>query len=165
MAQSIIENTNIDSPLERSSTIKPKGFKSIREVATPIMLTPLIDAFSMLLVYLLLSYGNSGEFMLVSKDMVLPTIDLAEHLERQIIVKYENGVYYVEDLEVTKDTLFPTLLKMRQDFKDKYPEIDSQNKIIIQADKGEKFLDLNFIIHASAQAGFEEIKFAVLSRS
>lgn len=163
MTQSILEETSLNSPLESSSTLNPKGQKSKKALVQTVMLTSLVDAFSILVVYLLMSYSSSGEIMYISKDMVLPTAIEAETLNRQIIVKYESGKYFIEDDEVTKDELFPTLLKMKQSFKEKYPELDSENKIIIQADKEEKFIDLNWIIHASAQAGFEEIKFAVIS--
>lgn len=165
MSQSILEQTSLRSPIQESSAIKPKGGRKVTDMVPPLMLTPLIDAFSLLVIYLLLSYTSSGEFMMMSKDMHLPVIGLAEHLERQIIIKFESGTYFVEDQQVTKDQLFPTLLKMREDFRNKYPEIESYNQVIIQADKKEKFLDLNHIIHATAQAGFEEIKFAVIRGS
>lgn len=165
MAHSILDQTSINSPLLECSTLKPRGSAHHTELAPPLMLTSLIDTFSLLVVYLLMSFGSSGEFMMMSKGMVLPTLADAEMLDRQIIIKFEKGYYFVEDLKVSKNDLFPTLLKMREDFKAKYPELDSEKKVIIQADKKEKFLDLNFIIHASAQAGFEEIKFAVLTSS
>lgn len=163
MTESVLEQTSLNSPIEGSSTLEPKGQRFKKQLVQTVMLTSLVDAFSILVVYLLMSYSSTGEIMYLSKDMVLPTAAEAETLNRQIIIKYEKGDYFVEDLKVTKDELFPTLLKMKLDFKEKYPELDSENKIIIQADKGEKFIDLNWIIHASAQAGFEEIKFAVLT--
>lgn len=164
MTESVLEQTSLNSPIEGSSTLNPKGQRFKKNIAQTLMLTSLVDAFSILVVYLLMSYSSSGEIMYISKDMVLPTATEAETLDRQIIIKFEEGSYYIEDLKVTKDELFPTLLKMKTEFKEKYPELDVEgNKIIIQADKGEKFIDLNWIIHASAQAGFEEIKFAVLT--
>lgn len=163
MTESVLEQTSLNSPIEGSSTLNPKGQRFKKALAQTLMLTSLVDAFSILVVYLLMSYSSTGEIMYLSKDMVLPTAMEAETLDRKIIIKYEKGNYFVEDIKVTKDELFPTLLKMKEDFKQKYPELDSENKIIIQADKGEKFIDLNWIIHASAQAGFEEIKFAVLT--
>lgn len=163
MTQSILEQTSFSSPIEGSSTLNPKSGSGRKTLVQTVMLTSLVDAFSILVVYLLMSYSSSGEIMYISKDMFLPTAELADALNRQIIIKFEKGKYYIENEEVTKNELFPRLLEMKTAFREKYPELDSENKIIIQADKSEKFLDLNLIIHASAQAGFEEIKFAVVS--
>lgn len=163
MSQSILEQTSFSSPLANSSTLDPKAGGSKKNLAQTLMLTSLVDAFSILVVYLLMSYSSSGEIMYISKDMVLPMATQSDILNRQIIIKFEDGKYFIEDEEVPKNALFARLLKMKTEFKEKYPELDSENKIIIQADKSEKFIDLNLIIHASAQAGFEEIKFAVIS--
>ncbi len=162
MAQSILEQTSFASTLESTSTLNPKGGGFKKNLVQAVMLTSLVDAFSILVVYLLMSYSSSGEIMYISKDMVLPQAEQSDILNRQIIIKFEDGKYYIENEEVPKNNVFATLLKMKIDFKAKYPELDSENKIIIQADKNEKFIDLNLIIHASAQAGFEEIMFAVV---
>ena len=164
-SQGIIKQTNLFSPLRASSALNPKGQRFKRNLSQTLMLTSLVDAFSILVIYLLISYSSSGEIMYISKDMKLPSAFEAEVLSRQIIIKFEKGKYFIENEEVRKKDLFARLLKMKTEFKEKYPELDGENKIIIQADKGEKFLDLNTIIHASAQAGFEEIKFAVISAS
>ncbi len=162
MSQSILEQTSFASTLESTSTLSPKAGGKNKNLVQSVMLTSLVDAFSILVVYLLMSYSSSGEIMYMSKDMVLPDATQSEVLNRQIIIKFDQGQYYIENEIVEKKDLFARLLKMKTEFKEKYPELDSENKVIIQADKGEKFLDLNTIIHASAQAGFEEIKFAVI---
>jgi biopolymer transport protein ExbD len=165
MSQSILEQTSFSSTIAETSTLDPKSNKGLKSFVQPLMLTSLVDAFSILVLYLLISFSSSGEILYISKDMVLPPSTESEVLDRQIIIKFQQGKYYIENEEVSKANLFPMLLKMKVDFKAKYPELDSENKIIIQADKNEKFLDLNLIIHASAQAGFEEIKFAVIKNS
>lgn len=165
MSQSILEQTSFSSSIDGTSTLNPKGGRKNKNLVQGVMLTSLVDAFSILVVYLLMSYSSSGEILYISKDMVLPPATQSEDLNRQIIIKYEQGKYFVENEEVSKNDLFPKLLKMKTEFKEKYPELDSENKIIIQADKNEKFIDLNLIIHAGAQAGFEEIKFAVIKNS
>ena len=165
MSRSFIKQPNIFSPLMSSSTLNPRGQRFKKNLAQTLMLTSLVDAFSILVIYLLMSYSSSGEIMYISKDMKLPSATEAEVLSRQIIIKFEHGKYFIENEEVRKQDLFVRLLKMKTEFKEKYPELDGENKIIIQADKDEKYLDLNTIIHASAQAGFEEIKFAVISSS
>lgn len=162
MSQSILEQTSFSSTIESTSTLNPKGGAFKKSLVQSVMLTSLVDAFSILVVYLLMSYSSSGEIMYISKDMVLPEATQSDILDRQIIIKFEDGKYFIEDEEVASNALFARLLKMKTEFKEKYPELDGENKVIIQADKGEKFIDLNLIIHASAQAGFEEIKFAVV---
>lgn len=160
---SILENSALESPLESASTLNPKGGRYKKGLVQSLMLTSLVDAFSILVVYLLMSYSSTGEIMYISKDLVLPMAQNADILDRQIIIKFEDGKYFIEDEVVEKKDLFAHLLRMKTAFKEKYPELDSENKVIIQADKNDKFIDLNMIVHASAQAGFEEVKFAVVS--
>lgn len=162
---SVLENTAFSSPLESSSTLNPKAGGGKKKLVQTLMLTSLVDAFSILVVYLLMSYSSTGEIMYISKDIALPVAEMADVLDRQIIIKFEQGKYFIEDEVVEKKDLFARLLQMKTEFRERYPELDSESKVIIQADKEDKFIDLNTIIHASAQAGFEEIKFAVVSAS
>jgi hypothetical protein len=141
---SIIENSSLSSPLGAASALDPKSGRGKKSLAQTLMLTSLVDAFSILVVYLLMSYSSTGEILYISKDIVLPVSEQADVLDRQIIVKYEQGKYFIENEMVTKDQLFPTLLKMKVDFKQKYPELDSENKVIIQADKDDKFIELDY---------------------
>ncbi len=162
MTNNVLEQTSMESPLLACSTLKPKGGRYLNALAATLMLTSLVDAFSILVVYLLMSYSSSGEILFISKDMVLPTASMAEDLDRQVIVKYEKGKYYVEDEELELKDLFSKLLGMRKEFQKKYPELEFENKIIIQADRNVEYGHLNTVIHAGAQAGYEEIKFAVM---
>lgn len=164
MSYSILEETQIESALEGQSVLKPKGGSFKRNLASTLMLTSLVDAFSILVVYLLMSYSSSSEILYIGKDMVLPSAKMTEDMDQQTIIKYEKGEYFVgQDLVAEKD-LVAKLLDLRTKFKESYPELEFPGKIIIQADKGAKYLALNSVILAGSHAGYEEIKFAVLSQ-
>ena len=161
LGDSIITETAKGSPLKESSTLKPNGGKSKGGLVAVVMLTSLVDAFSILVIYLLVSSSNSGEMLYISKDMKLPEAVQTNVLERNTLVKIEKGKYFIEEKEVSKNALVSTLTKLRQNL-EKVGD-STKESITIQADKRAEYKMLNSVILASSHAGFSDIKFAVLS--
>lgn len=163
ISNSIIKQTAMASPVRQASLLAPKGGKSIHELATPLMLTSLVDAFSILVVYLLMNFSTTGELLYVSKDMVLPQAIEATELQRDTIVKVENEKYYIEQEEVTEQSLVAKLLERREVFQKERPGQEFPGVIIVQADKRTPYKLLNSIVLAGAHTGYSEIKFAVIN--
>ena len=129
------------------------------------MLTSLIDAFSILVVYLLMLFSNTGEMTYVSSDIDLPKASSIERLDRYSIIKIKKGGYFVEEQELTQDSLVPYLVDLKKKLnKSPYQEGEESQRdtITIQADKKVKYNRLSPIIQACSHAGFSNIKFAVL---
>jgi len=150
------------SPLQGQSRLNPKGGSIKRAIMASLLLTSLVDAFSILVLYLLSSYSTSGEFMAISKNMILPAAANSVQLERTTIVRVDNGQFYVEDKATTADELTARLLEIRNLFNSKKDE-NFQPSLIVQADKKVTYDLVTQIVHAGAQAGYSEIKFAVLA--
>lgn len=161
IGESVIKETAKESPLRAASTLKPEGGGCGKGLIATVMLTSLVDAFSILVIYLLVSSSNSGEMLYISKDMILPDAQQTTILERNTIVKVEDDKYFIEEKEVQRKALVSALLDIRKSLEKSGDK--TKESITIQADKRAKYTALNAVILASSHAGFSDIKFAVLS--
>ena len=165
LSQSVLHQTAMSSEIAGASMLRPEGSKGKRTIAADLLLTALIDAFSILVIFLLMNFSSTGEIIFMSKDMELPKARAAEVLERNPVVKLEGEKIFLEEKEISVDSLVGTLV----DLKKKLTEmsggnLDSSTVITIQADRRQKYQALNQIVLACAHAGFSDIRFAVLMK-
>lgn len=144
------------------SVLNPKGQRGKKELYADLLLTALIDAFSILVIFLLMSFSSSGDILYISKGMELPKAGMAQELERQPVVRIEPDKMYVEDKVVTKDTLVEALIEIRG--KAQKTGQNFSGIVTIQADRRVTYEALSPIIQAANQAGFSDIQFAVIGR-
>ena len=129
-----------------------------------LLLTALIDAFSILVIFLLMSFSSTGEILFIGKDTELPKARLGEILERNPVVKVEGGLMFVEDKEVKSDTIIPALIELRKQFAETRPGEEYPGIVTVQADRRVKYEVLNQIVLAASAAGFGDIRFAVIAK-
>lgn len=164
IVESVLRNTALHSPLKQASFLHPEGgFSAERDINAPLMLTSLVDAFSILVIYLLMHFSASGEILILSQGMELPKAYNSQELIRQTIVKVEEGRYFVENEEVTEEGLVAKLLQLREEWNRTRPGEEFADKLIVQADRRTPYKALNSVVLAGAQTGYSEIKFAVVS--
>ncbi|MFP5519406.1 MAG: ExbD/TolR family protein [Bdellovibrionia bacterium] len=159
---SILSQTALGTQLGAQSTINPKGKLWKRTITAELLLTSLIDAFSILVIFLLVNFSSTGEILSLDKDVELPKASLVDPIERNTVIKYTNGVYFLENEEVSQDQLVAKLLEKRQEWQAANPEQEFTGIITIQADRRTKFESLNSIVLAMANTGYSDIRFAVL---
>ena len=157
-------NTVFHSVIKESSLLKPDGGKHKRETNAELLLTALIDAFSILVIFLLMSFSSTGDLLFLSKGMELPKAELAVQLDRNPLVKFDQGKIYIEDLEVKSDGLVEALLDLRKKHLEMRPDDEFPGILTVQADRRAKYQEITQIVQASAHAGFSEIKFAVVMK-
>ncbi len=162
LGSSIVKSTAFHSVLGESSVLRPTGETRKRHVHAELLLTALIDAFSILVLFLLMSFSSSGEMLTMSSGMELPKAAKGEQLERQPVVKVEPGKIFVEDQEVTTETLVPALIALRKQWQEQHPGEEYPGIITVQADRRMKYEALNSVVLASSHAGFSDIRFAVI---
>lgn len=142
------------------SVLNPKGAKAKHSLFADLLLTALIDAFSILVIFLLMSFSSSGDIITISKGMELPKATMTQELERQPVVRIEPDKLYLEDKEVTRETIVEALIAVREKYQktgQTFPGI-----LTLQADRRVKYQDLSPIVQAANQAGFSDIQFAVI---
>ncbi len=149
-----------------SSLLNVRGAKrNKKKVGATLMLTSLIDAFSILVVYLIMFVSNTGEMTYVSSDIELPKASTLERLDRYSIIQIKKGGYFVEEKQIQESNLVSFLVKLKKKLVLQNLHDDGSGQletITIQADKKIKYGQLSSVIQACSHAGFSEIKFAVL---
>lgn len=163
-SKSVLETTSFQSVLANQSVLRPKTGNWKRVLALDLLLTALIDAFSILVIFLLMSFSSSGDLLVIGQDQELPSAGQAEALERNPVVKIEKDKMYLEDKEVTASTITAELLDLRKQFAETNPGTEYPGIVTIQADRRLKYESLNQIVVAAAQAGFSDVRFAVLMK-
>ena len=161
---SILSETALRTQLGAESILKPKDSRWKRVLAADLLLTALIDAFSILVIFLLMNFSSTGEILFINKNMELPKAKLAEVLERNTIVKVEEGQLYVEGKAISQDDLMASLLNLRKEWAETHQGEEFPGIITVQADRRTKYENLNSLVLAMAQAGFSDIRFAVLMK-
>ena len=107
-----IFQTQLVGPLSsRRKTIKRKRMTAV------VMLTSLIDAFSILVVYLLMFFSNTGEMTYVNSDIDLPKASMIERLDRYSILQIKKEGYFVEERKLTRESLVPYLVSLKKKIK------------------------------------------------
>jgi biopolymer transport protein ExbD len=163
-SQSVLHETALHTTIGSQSLINPKHGKWKRNIVADLLLTALIDAFSILVIFLLMSFSSAGDILLVGKGQELPKASLASSLERNPVVKLEEGKIYLESQEVTQDDLVGALLALRKTHTELHPGEEYPGILMIQGDRRLKYEQLNQIILAASHAGFSDIRFAVLMK-
>ena len=155
-------NKKVISPLKQASQSKKTSGKSHKKLVAAVILTSLVDAFSILVVYLLVSFSESGEILHISKDMELPQAAQFEALKLKTHIKVEENKYFLEDQEVAASALVAALVSVRKELAEANIP-DEEVALTVQGDRRLEFSALNRVIRAGSHAGFTNIQFAILA--
>ena len=138
--------------------------KRKKNLAATVMLTSLVDTFSVLVIYLLVNFSSSGELLYISKGMELPAAAKAIDLERNVVVKVEKDKLYIEKDEVSSDQLVKTLIDIKKNWEKYYPDTEFTGGMTIQADRRQTYDLLSQVVQAGGHAGYSDINFAVIRK-
>lgn len=162
MKELFLKNLGRRSPLQETQTLGNTGRSSgkrIAEMAPALPLTSLIDAFSILVIYLLLATQNGGAMDInVPSKMQLPIAETSNMLEQSTIVRIEKGMYFIDDELVSAQDLGRRLYALKKTMK------DDNTQILVQADQMMNYAALDPLLRAGSEAGIQKIKFAVLPK-
>lgn len=165
ISRSVLSESSIESAIGEQSILNPKGSKWKRSLFADLLLTALIDAFSILVIFLLMNFSSTGEILFINKGVELPKAGQLDVLERNTVVRYDQGKFYIENKEIeNQDSLIQELLDTRKQWASTHPNEEFKGIITIQADKKTKYESLNSIVLAMAHSGFSEIRFAVVAK-
>lgn len=152
----ILKNSGfLSSALSNQSRIAQNKARMKKSILASLTLTSLIDAFSILVIYLLTNASNTQIPFDMRDGMQMPQAKLSESLSYGSVIRVMNGEYFVDQKKIAIAEL---PIKLRE-LKEKNPT----ETIIIQADRKLPFSEMNPIILAAAQAGVEKFQFAVLA--
>ncbi len=140
-----------------------------------LLLTPLIDMFVILVVFLIMNFSASGELVTISKDIDLPKAAVTAQLERSPIIQISANTVAVEGVKVgdseellkESDLRIPSLTDKLQEMRKvdemMHPGQKFKGNIIINCDKGIDFKLVRKVMFAASDAGYVNINYAVLT--
>ena len=146
----------------------------------PVMLTPLVDMFTILLIFLLMSYSTGGNLMYMAQNVLMPESISREQLEPAVEVAVATDRIYVDGEVIINDlsewytgnklmipALYETLktkaLKLKR-MEEKVPLFRFSGKLTIQADRVIPFKLLKKILYTADRADFPNISLAVYQK-
>ncbi len=159
MKTSFLNQNQRRSPLLEAQKLNQKSVKKVgvKELAQVLPLTSLIDAFSIIVIYLLIGTQSGGLETPLAK-VNLPIATNSATVESQsAILKFEKNKYYLNDELVDARNLASKLSQLKNQSQNKQPI-----ELMIQADQRIQYAQLDPVIKAGALAGIEKLKFAVL---
>jgi biopolymer transport protein ExbD len=160
MSQSILKRQTMRGPLASNS----KGGKAKKpNMVFSLNLTALIDAFSILVIFLLSNYSGDAQNVNLSNKITLPNATQSQILNMGTVVKIEDNRFFIDDKEVRFENLLAKLIEAKTSKKSETEDV--QNSLIIQADRQLDFNVLSPVIRAGGSAGFNQYKFAVMPQS
>jgi biopolymer transport protein ExbD len=160
MRTSALENSVKRSPLAEAQWLGNTGLsvRKKRQSSFLLPLTSLIDAFSIIVIYLLIGTQAGGLDMDMPKQIQLPVAESGQIIEAEMpTVRIEKGVYFINNQAVPKTQLAQKLYELKQSLADK-----NGVELLIQADTAMNYADLDPLLRAGSEAGIQKLKFAVI---
>ncbi len=155
-------NTNSrNSPLLQASVLKPTKKKGKKSLAQVLVLTSLVDAFTIILLYLLVAgTGTPSQLQLNADEKNLPIATQAQPIDAGTIIRVEDGKYFVEGKQLALSQIAEALRQIRINFVPS--SLQPQASLVIQANRQLDFSQLTPVIRAGSISGFNQFKFAVI---
>ncbi len=155
-----LSTTQLGSALGGTSMLRPKaGGRGHRSTVAGLMLTSLVDAFSILVIFLIMNHSANNEIVNVGNKVTLPQAKESQFIQNGVVVRIEKGKMLVEDKEVSVAELLGQLKTLNSS-----ADVARREGLIIVADRNMDYSDLSPVILAGSQAGFTKFKFAVIRR-
>lgn len=162
LKKSIVKMSAFKSSIASSSVLNPKDGMRSKGGAAGLLLTALIDAFSILVIFLLMNFSTTGDILFIEKGMELPKASQAELVEVSPIIKVDNGELFLDGQLTSANDMTAGLINLRKKWQEAHTESEPLNALTIQADRRVTYEVLNQVVVAAAQAGFSDLKFAAL---
>lgn len=157
MKQGILATQIKNSPLLIQKRVRASGAKAKGKTLLFAMnLTTLIDAFCILVIFLLSNMNGQLQNLEVGKKTSLPTAALTEIMNAGVVIRLEDNEIFVDDKKTTTDDLVKVLIDSKT---------AEKSSLIVQADKDSDYDKISLILRAGGVAGFEKYAFAVLPGS
>lgn len=158
-----ISSIGITWPLKAASTLKRHGSGRGRSAVATLMLTSLVDAFSILVLFLMMNTGSQQPDIKFSDSIKLPLAQASAGLLETTTLRIEQDGFYVNNESVSEAGLVSALEGARTKAEGLLSKERSEELLII-ADQEMDYEKLNPIILKMNEAGFSTLKFAVMQK-
>lgn len=143
------EGTMENYSFKKNTKEKSNGAKNI--------LTPLVDCFAIILIYLLMATSFSTNELTTPKEIKLPRATETKSADdTRAVVEIRDKLFFINKKLVSMPQLGAELKKLVNQMSIKEPVL------IVQADKSLSYGEMNPVVMAGLLAGFSELQFAVI---
>lgn len=162
------------------SIIFGEGAPAKKSGFSDLLITPLVDMFVIILLFLIANFSATGEILSMQKDIILPEAKNVQEVEmvpvillsEQEIIVDGTSVARLSDLDSAEYLNIPALEEKLRELKRKQEDLHTaagdadsfKGDINIQGHKEVKFRYVKKVMFSAATAGFGNINFAVLSK-
>ena len=152
--------------------------RSKKFVPPKLMLTSMMDMFTIILIFLIFSFSEAPQDLKLDKDLELPTSSTkAEYQEAVKIVLSQKelrlndevmalvegrGIAGLRDDDLESSSLFHRLKTFRTESENTEDDQVSPTHILFLCDKSHSFKTINTVIKTAGLAGYPNFQFAVL---
>lgn len=149
------------SPMKEAFLLEPGTKKVKKSGVASMMLTSLVDAFTIIVIYLIVN-SSANEQLDVKEGIQLPKASHSQVIDQSPTIIYKNNQFFIDDQVVPEKNLRQALESLKNKnlgfFK------NDQSAIVVQADESIDFEQLQPLVVASSYAGIKQVKFAVLQQ-
>ncbi len=142
-----------------------------RTIVAGLMLTSMVDMFSLLVIFLLQSFSNSPEVMALSKGIILPAaVSAAAPVDAPLltitndeILLDQKSVGLAKDVLSKPEKLIGPLHDLKQSWERSHAKEEFKGDIHLQADKGLSSAMVSRFINIVNSQGYASVHLAVVS--
>jgi biopolymer transport protein ExbD len=165
--------------LARSRVFGEHGSHGKKSTYADLLITPLVDMFVIIVLFLMANFSASGEVLMMTRDIQLPEASNVQEVQAVpvVLVSKEQVIVdgtvigRVEDLSHEEYLNIPQLEEKLRDMKKKYEDLHAAAKdtegfkgdVNIQADRDCQFKIIKRVMFSCASAGYANINFAVMN--
>ena len=165
-------------PRLAKSHIFGKGHHGKKGVFADLLITPLVDMFVIIVLFLIANFSATGEVLFMTKDIVLPDAAHGTDIEMKPVIQVSKTAILVQGEAVAqtdqlgKDEYWniPALEEKLRDEKKRLEVLHEGDKeggfkgeVNIQADKDVEFSIIKRVMYSANQAGYYNLNFATLT--
>lgn len=148
------------SPLNQAMSLKKKtGGKSafsVKDLSPALPLTSLIDAFCIIVIYLLIGTQSAGVESQTPGQLNLPTAESSASVDKEIsTLRIENGQYFLDEKLISRQSLGEKLAELKK-------KSAEALELMVQADTKMEYAELDPLLRAGSEAGIDKLRFAVI---
>jgi biopolymer transport protein ExbD len=156
--RTVLNTHNIPEVTTRSLLLRKNNSKLRKNIQATITLTSLIDAFVIIVLYLVVC-NSPSESIEVEDHITLPQAKFSSQLDGSPVVTFKDNRFMIDGQYINEADLSRRLSQLTGDLKLKIA--NKEPSLILQADENVDFHKLQPFLTASAHAGIKNVKFAV----
>jgi biopolymer transport protein ExbD len=174
-----VPGKRVGKRLEYSKVFGTHALHGKKSVFADLLVTPLVDMFVIIVLFLIANFSATGEVLMMSKDISLPEAKNVQDIQSAPVVTVSKTevllsgalIGRVEDFTREEYLNIPLLEEKLRDERKKFEDLHSaandsgafKGDVNIQADKQVEFRIIKRVMFSCASAGYGNINFATLN--